>query len=53
MQVTKDPQEKIPIIENLEEKSENENIPFFNVDNKDIEKIENDDNDDEDEGNDK
>lgn len=41
--VTKDTQEKKPIIENIKEKTENENNPFFNVDNNDIEKIDNDD----------
>ena len=48
--VTKDPQEIIPIIEKTEEKgSEIENNPFFNTDDKDIEKLDDDNNDDEDE----
>ena len=49
--VTKDPQEIIPIIEKTEEEgSEIENNPFFNTDDKDIEKLDDDDNnDDEDE----
>jgi len=47
--VTKDSQERIPIIEKTEkEVSETENIPFFNTDGNDIEKLD-DDNDDEDE----
>ena len=48
--VTKDPQEIIPIIEKTEEKgSEIEDNPFFNTDDKDIEKLDDDNNDDEDE----
>ena len=48
--VTKDPQEIIPIIEKTEEEvSEIENNPFFNTDDKDIEKLDDDNNDDEDE----
>jgi len=47
--VTKDSQERIPIIEKTEkEVSETENIPFFNTDGNDIEKLD-DYNDDEDE----
>jgi hypothetical protein len=49
IEVTKDPQEKIPIIENTDEqKSEIENLPFFNIDNKNIEKQESEDEDDDD-----
>ena len=50
--VTKDPQQKIPIIENTKQNNENENFPFFNTDGKDIEKPgddeEEDDNEDDD-----
>ena len=51
--VTKDPQEKIPIIENtIEKPSKTENIPFFNTNGKDIEKLGNEEEDEEDESND-
>lgn len=54
VEVTKDPQEKISIIENPKQtNNENENFPFFNTDGNDIEKLGNeeieDDDDDEDE----
>ncbi len=53
VEVTKDPEERIPIIENTdEEKSAIENIPFFDIDGNDIEKEdeeEDEDDDDEDE----
>lgn len=48
VEVTKDPQEKISIIENPKQtNNENENFPFFNTDGKDIEKPGNDEDDDE------
>src|SRR5574339_764960 len=39
--VTKDPQEKIPIIENTQQEREIEKIPFFTTNAKDINKFEN------------
>jgi hypothetical protein len=54
VEVTKDPQEKIPIIKNPEQtNNENENFPFFNTDGNNIEELgdeeEADDEDDDDE----
>ena len=52
--VTKDPYEKIPIIENtIKKTNEKKNIPFFNTNGKDIEKLGNEEErDEEDENND-
>ena len=53
--VTKDPQEKIPlsIIKKTEEEiSKNENIPFFNADGNDIEQLNNDNNEEDNEDDD-
>jgi hypothetical protein len=53
VEVTKDPQQKIvPIIENTKQTNENENFPFFNTDEKDIEKLGNDEEEEENEDND-
>jgi hypothetical protein len=52
IEVTKDPQQKIPIIENTKQNNENENFPFFNTDGKDIEKPGNDEEEDDDEDDD-
>ena len=48
VEVTNDPQEKIPIIENKDEKkSAIENIPFFDIDDNDIEKLDEEEDEDE------
>jgi hypothetical protein len=39
VQVTKDPQQKTSIIENIDEKSESENLPFFDRDTAEIENL--------------
>jgi hypothetical protein len=45
VEVTKDPEEKTPIIENNDDERINENLPFFNTEAKDIEELSNDEDD--------
>ena len=40
VEVTKDKQTKIPIVENTDVQSENQNLPFFNTEGKDSDKLE-------------
>ena len=48
VEITKDPQEKIPIIENTKQNNENENFPFFSTDGNDVEQLKDEENEDED-----
>ena len=52
VEVTKDTQAQIPIVENNDVKSETEKLPFFNTETKDIGELSNDEEDDKDEEND-
>ena len=42
VEVTKDTQTKIPIVENTDVQSENQNLPYFNTEGKDSDKVEDD-----------